>query len=404
MNILYISTLCSKQKFKNLFEQSSIKPQQQAQKFHSLLTEGLLKHGNELYILSRVPINKSTSREINRNEKEVINQHITYQYLKINKLIFIKHIILFLKIFINTIKWSKKYKKHEKIIVCDILNLSISIAALLASKLCRVSTIAIVTDLPNYIQNYNIQRKTILKRYLSNLNRKLSNCFVKKYNYYLLLTEYMNKIVNPRDKPYVIIEGMVDLKMNFSFNTLQNKYDDKIILYAGNLREKYGLKNLIEAFIRIKKFNIGLWIYGAGDMENEINNYAKIDKRIKYFGVIPNEEVIQVQLKATLLVNPRPSIEEFTKYSFPSKNMEYMVSGTPVLTTPLQGMPNEYNEYVYLFEDESVEGMSKTIDYILSKSKEELHKKGLRAKEYVLKEKNNVMQAQRLLELIGYNS
>ena len=80
--------------------------------------------------------------------------------------------------------------------------------------------------------------------------------------------------------------------------------------------------------------------------------------------------------------------------------MEYMVSGTPVLTTPLQGMPQEYDDYVYLFEDETVDGMIKTLTAILSKDKTELHDKGIRAKDFVLKEKNNVVQARKILNMI----
>ena len=118
---------------------------------------------------------------------------------------------------------------------------------------------------------------------------------------------------------------------------------------------------------------------------------------------MPNEHVVKEQLKATLLVNPRPSMEEFTKYSFPSKNMEYMASGTPVLTTPLQGMPQEYNDYVYLFEDETVEGMSKTLARILIQDKRELYDKGISAKKFVMKEKNNVVQAGKIKELITKN-
>ena len=82
--------------------------------------------------------------------------------------------------------------------------------------------------------------------------------------------------------------------------------------------------------------------------------------------------------------------------------MEYMVSGTPILTTPLQGMPQEYNDFVYLFKDETIEGMEKTLDYILEKSKEELHEKGLKAKEFVLKNKSNDIQAAKILRLIGF--
>ena len=183
-------------------------------------------------------------------------------------------------------------------------------------------------------------------------------------------------------------------------NKLEDKYEEKVIIYAGALYEKYGVKSLIEAFIEVKDKDARLWLFGDGDLVNEMNTYQEKDSRVKYFGVVPNEYVVREQLKATLLVNPRPSIEEFTKYSFPSKNMEYMASGTPVLTTPLQGMPKEYNDHVYLFEDETVEGMIKTLTTILSKDKTELHEKGIRAKEFVLKEKNNVVQAEKILKMI----
>lgn len=217
---------------------------------------------------------------------------------------------------------------------------------------------------------------------------------------YYILTEQMNELVNPKNKPYVVIEGMVDVKMDSIPNNLRDKYEEKVIIYAGALHEKYGIKLLIEAFIELKDKDARLWLFGDGDLVNEINTFQEKDSRIKYFGVVPNELVVRKQLKATLLVNPRPSIEEFTKYSFPSKNMEYMASGTPVLTTPLQGMPKEYNDYVYLFEDETVDGMVKTLTTILSKDKSELHDKGIRAKEFVLKEKNNVVQAEKILKMI----
>lgn len=239
-----------------------------------------------------------------------------------------------------------------------------------------------------YIQ---IEVKTYYKRV------NLMPSFIKVY---YILTEQMNELVNPKNKPYVVIEGMVDVKMNKMLNKIEDKYEEKVIIYAGALYEKYGVKSLIEAFIELKDKDARLWLFGDGDLVNEINTYQEKDSRIKYFGVVPNDHVVREQLKATLLVNPRPSNEEFTKYSFPSKNMEYMASGTPVLTTPLHGMPKEYNDYVYLFEDEAVDGMIKTLTTILSKDKSELHDKGIRAKEFVLKEKNNVVQAGKIKELI----
>lgn len=399
MNFLYLSTLCSESKFKEIFSKSKVKPQQQAQKFHKLLSEGLSQCAKSMYYLSRPPINKYTNKNINLVKLEKVSENQLYHYLKVSNNPLVKHISLFFSGLLNTFKWTFKCKAEERVIICDILNLSISISALIASKLCKVKSIAIITDLPNYM-NYSKQTKSVVRSLYSKVYRNVCNYFLKRYDYYVILTEQMNELVNPKKKPYVVIEGMVDIKMKSVPNKLEDKYKEKVIIYAGALYEKYGVKSLIEAFVKMKNQDARLWLFGDGDLVNEIANYKEADSRIEYFGVVANELVVKEQLKATLLVNPRPSSEEFTKYSFPSKNMEYMASGTPVITTPLKGMPQEYNDYIYLFEDETVDGMGKTLTTILSKDIKDLHNKGIKAKEFVLKEKNNMVQAEKIKELI----
>ena len=187
------------------------------------------------------------------------------------------------------------------------------------------------------------------------------NFAMSNYDSYILLTHQMNPIVNPKNKPYLIMEGLVDINMNGSTNDLSLKKEENILIYAGGLFKKYGVENLILSFMQLKNQALRLHLYGNGDMIADINLYAAKDNRISYKGVVPNAIVVQDQLTATLLINPRPTSEEFTKYSFPSKNMEYMVSGTPMVTTILPGMPLEYHEFVYLFLNETVEGMTETL-------------------------------------------
>ena len=127
---------------------------------------------------------------------------------------------------------------------------------------------------------------------------------------------------------------------------------------------------------------------------------AEQDPRIRYLGIAPNETVIGAEIRATLLINPRPSDEEFTRFSFPSKNLEYMASGTPVLTTDLPGMPREYLPYVYLFKEETDPGMAETLRQVLSLPAETLHGKGAAAKRFVLSEKSNLVQGRRILDFV----
>ena len=107
------------------------------------------------------------------------------------------------------------------------------------------------------------------------------------------------------------------------------------------------------------------------------------------------------ELKATLLVNPRFTTEKLTRYSFPSKNMEYMASGTPLLTTNLPGMPNEYHNYVFLFREETVDGYADAIRRVLTYSDWELQDFGRKASQFVLQNKNNVQQGLRVLNFIN---
>ena len=114
-----------------------------------------------------------------------------------------------------------------------------------------------------------------------------------------------------------------------------------------------------------------------------------------------NSQIVEKEQEAALLVNPRPTHEEFVKYSFPSKTMEYMASGTPVLTTRLPGMPKEYYPYVDFIEEESADGIAAALRKVLATSDEELFAKGNAARQFVLEGRNNVVQAEKLLTMLN---
>ena len=77
-----------------------------------------------------------------------------------------------------------------------------------------------------------------------------------------------------------------------------------------------------------------------------------------------------------------------------------MVSGTPLLTTNLTGMPEEYKKYVYIIKEETVEGLSESLDYLLNNlAQADLDEKGASAKRFVLDKKNNIIQMGRVVAL-----
>ena len=203
-----------------------------------------------------------------------------------------------------------------------------------------------------------------------------------------------------KNKPHVVIEGQVDILEKSSVSE-KKQNDKKIVMYAGIVQKMYGLKILVEGFIKANLTDYELHIYGNGDYADEIDEISKRCSNVKHFSSQQNSTIVEKEKEAFLLVNPRPTNEEYTRYSFPSKNMEYMVSGTAVLTTDLPGMPGEYKQYVYLIEDETEEGVCTAFKQIAKLNETEIIEKGKEARDFVLFKKNNKIQTEKILRMVN---
>ena len=147
--------------------------------------------------------------------------------------------------------------------------------------------------------------------------------------------------------------------------------------------------------------NYRLQICGTGDSEDVIQNSVNQDERICFFGKVDRKKVLELQSSATVLVNPRQNNEEFTKYSFPSKNLEYLSSGTPVIAYMLDGMPLEYGKYIISPENNSIEALRNAIDSVCNLSHSELKKIGNKGKKFVIEEKNSIKQTEKIVNMIN---
>jgi len=394
MELLYISALSSERMINDLYQKTKKNPGFAVQKFSRLLVKGLILNNANVISLSNPPITRESGLFC-VFAKEFENG-VKFRYIPFVNIPFLKNICVFVYTFLYVLFWGL-FKKKDKAILCDVLCISSCMAALIASKINRTKSVAIVTDI--YSQMVG-QATSSLTNYSSKQASRLQNWYTKLFSEYVLLTEEMNEIVNPNKRPYVVMEGLCDNSISDEMINTVKKNQSTTILYAGGIEEEYGIKMLVEAFRKIPYDNISLVLYGHGSYVENIEQISKIDYRIEYRGIAPNTDVIKAELEATLLVNPRFSDKDFTKYSFPSKNLEYMVSGTPLLTTKLPGIPKEYYPYVYLFEEETVDGFTSKLIEVMSKNKDELHLYGQSARQFVLEKKNNIVQTNKIINLL----
>lgn len=405
MKILYVSSIPSSDEF--TYMKTMLRPNidrarygmyESGFKFHHLILDGMASNEkNSIYSLVGRPISHSSYKGLFWKNKKCIENNVIYEHIGLLNIPVLKNIFVCLSYFFKTLKWIKKNKNEDKCIIIDAAYVTVLPFINLATKIRKCKKISIVCDIYEYMADVNDARenKSKFHKFYSKLMKKQ----YKEIDGFVFLTEAMNEVLNYGNKPYIVMEGLVDVNMKTSENNLKNKCKKNVVMYAGALREKYGLKNLVEGFMKYKDKMAELWIYGAGDYTPVIEECSLKDKRIKYFGIVPNSLVVEKELEASVLINPRPSNLEFTKYSFPSKNMEYMVSGTPIITAKLPGLPLEYLDYVYIFEDESSDGIAKILKDVFGNSREVLNKKGLMAKDFVLSYKNNIVQSQRILDL-----
>lgn len=383
MHIIYSVVTCSSRTYTRLFADVKDKPAFQSQKYHRLLIEGLAAHA-KVDVVANPPVNRKVlSEKILRLPKEY-EGGACYRYIPAIRNPALKALCVGFGTFFRTLLLGNR----KSVVIVDCLNRITALAALLAARLSGKRCIGIVTDLPEMLNG-------------SKLYMGLADFVIRHCTNYIFLTEAMNSRLNSKEKPYVVLEGHSDITMVDCPPDPAKKKAPRIVLYAGAVGTHYGLPNLVEGFRMADLENAQLHIYGSGNYVEALEAIAREDERVFYGGMLLNTEIVAKEQEATLLVNPRPTQEEFVKYSFPSKTMEYMASGTPVMTTVLPGMPREYHPHVFLLRDETAVGIAASLKEVLALSDAELYQKGCEARKFVLEEKNNVVQARKILDMLN---
>jgi len=291
-------------------------------------------------------------------------------------------------------KWCTSNNEKKCIVVYSLMSHLMSVATELKKEFSNLIICQIVSDLPEYMGANFVYRKLGLQnKSIVTINKCLINidCFA-------LLTEYMKDKLKIQNRPWVLIEGMFQ-NVNIAIDVINKS--ENTILYTGSLSFKYGIDNLLQAFSMINSPNYKLWICGDGDMKDKIKERALSDGRINYFGILSFDEVKMLQRKATVLINPRTSEGEYTKYSFPSKTMEYLASGTPTIMNKLTGIPEEYYKYAFVPQDETIECLYKTLIDVCNKSQKELNQFGEKASQFILTNKNPLVQVRSIYEMVN---
>lgn len=398
IDILFLGSLYPKKNEQQIRSKVFSDMQDAANVFQWNIINGLITNGiQNMQIVSLLPIDswpKHYKDPFIKYFKEETDFY-TFETVGFCNITYLKHIVGRKACNQSVIRWAKRKKNSKKVIICYSSN-NVLMRSVKAAKKINPNIIAIevIADITEFATNSNMN---LLQKFYRDHQIKVNKELFKVIDGFVLLTEQMSRKLHI-NKPYIVMEGIVPDGERVTRN--DEITDIKTVLYTGSMNSKYGILELLNAFTEINNSNYELVLCGLGNSESEIRKFCKKDSRIKFLGKVSHSEVLKLQQKATVLVNPRQNNEEFTKYSFPSKTMEYLASGVPLVAYKLDGIPEEYDEYINYVSDNKIESLANTICEVCERTLEQRKWDGERAREFVVEEKNALRQTRKILKLI----
>lgn len=294
-------------------------------------------------------------------------------------------------------KWARENKDEDVTVFVYQMTAYFMAAASAVKKINKNAKIVlIVPDLPQYMD----MNMSTIKKVLKKIDWLSIKHHMKKVDKYILYSKHMAEFLGLKDDSWTVMEGSYDASLMADEN-IEPKNDIVSVMYSGVLDLRYGIKELLDAFAELPQ-NYELWLTGNGNAVPLIEERAKDDNRIKYFGYLPTRlDLLNKQREATMLISTRDPSEEASAYCFPSKIFEYMVSGNPVLSTKIKGIPDEYFDYLIPLDTLEKDYLKSKILEVGELSMEERIVYGVKAKDFILKKKNCNEQAKKIISFIN---
>lgn len=170
------------------------------------------------------------------------------------------------------------------------------------------------------------------------LYAKLQRFSMRRFDLVVGLSGNIQGMLKKRQK-FLLMEGGIDRKLYDSFSSYKPHAEGQplTLMYSGLLNHVTGVDLLLEAMKQVKRRDIRLIISGRGELEKEIQAAAETDDRIRFLGYLAYDEYVRQLQDADILLNPRNMELPENRNNFPSKILDYLATGKPVISTRFAG-------------------------------------------------------------------
>jgi glycosyltransferase involved in cell wall biosynthesis len=286
---------------------------------------------------------------------------------------------------------------HADVLLVHGVHLPFLLFAQLARGRLRLRIVVVLTDPPGVVQPADGR----VLRLLRGFDRFLVRRALRHVDGAICLTGALGTEFAPGAR-HLVMEGIVNPRLPSLPDGPPARPDSAFtVAYAGALRPTYGVQRLVDAVLAVPE-DIAVDIYGTGPLDAWLRERAGACDRVRFHGPVPHAELVAALRRADLLVNPRPTDQDFVKYSFPSKLIEYMALGRPVLTTRLAGIPDEYADKILFADDDSAQGLATALSRAVRMPAAERRALAAAARTFVLTEKGAGRQGRRIAAFLDH--
>lgn len=398
MNLLMMTLLYPEDDMEEALQNVQDKMQYQINNYQRAFEQGIRGHlrpGETLSLLNSLPVGIFPFQYSKLFLRGGERDHHTIRALSCINLPWIKQRMRYKQAVRQLQKWLLEAPENRTVLIYTQYLPYMKAVAKVKKRFPALKAALIVTDLP---KEWGLAsgRTGLLKRLEDHFaDQSLTLC--QGMDGYVLLTEPMADVLRIESKPYIVLEGLI-LEKSKCPKPAAPEQERFAVLYTGTLEPELGIGDLLEAFERLPEAE--LWICGQGSMGERVRSSAEKHENIRYFGFVAQKEALALQARASALINPRQPNGMYTRYSFPSKTLEYLRSGKPVLCYQLEGIPHDYDPYLCYIQQPGSEGICQAVRGVMSLSPEERGTIGRRGRDYVLANKNPHVQCKKLMALL----
>lgn len=292
------------------------------------------------------------------------------------------------------VRWARRHPHDAHVILMYNVQNPPGLAGIIAARITGAATVAVAADVQ--IPGSGLVPDTWFRR----VEFALQRATLPRVDGLVVLTDRIGADFAPR-VPSMLMEGAAPDAAPPAPAHRPRVAAPFTLMYAGGLNELKGVPLLLEAFALLPGPGYRLWVTGAGPLRGTVEQAAALDARIDYRGFPPYAEVLAMYGQADLLVNPHSARHASARYVFPSKLLEYLATGTPVVSTV--STPEVLREYggviVPVFDDSAAE-LADAIARTAALGHAERAALGARARAFVLERKGWGVQGGRVAEFI----